>query len=175
MPVKVLYDPIVDADKWEFDSVKNEIKITSIDPQETAYMVVFPSRDQVREFIRPRVIIGDQLLNNSMQRYGYIKKYPWKIMTLSSGVLTVLLLLAIPGISFYKDYQYNQDITFIESNLKSWEPWSWALCQATVSRGNDINEKKIRGNRMHVDSILQINQVHSIDQLLQKEQIIICK
>jgi len=70
MPTRLLYDPIVEANKWEFDRATNEIKITAIDPQETAYMVMFPYRDQAREFTRPRIIIGDHLLNNSMQRYG---------------------------------------------------------------------------------------------------------
>jgi len=175
MPTKLLYDPIVEADKWEFNGATSEIKITAIDPQEIAYIVVFPCRDQIRKFIRPKVIIGDQLLNNSMQKYGYIRKHPWNIAALTSGVFLELTLFASPWISLYMYHLKTRDVEFVESNLKSWEPWSWSFCQAKVLRGSDINEKKIRGNKLNVDSILLMNRVNSIDQLLEKEAVIVCK
>src|SRR6266508_5716524 len=75
MPIKLPYDPIVQARQYEVDRLTNEIKISTIDPKETAYITVFCHPEQTEKFTRPKVIIGDQLLTNFTQTYGYMRKH----------------------------------------------------------------------------------------------------
>jgi hypothetical protein len=48
-------------------------------------------------------------------------------------------------------------------------------CEITMLRRVDANENNIRNNKMSLPAILQLNQVLSLDQLLQKEKILACK
>ena len=72
IPTKILYDPIVQTGygmtlhAWEFDRAMNEVKVSAIDPQEAIYTTIFPIPSELKHYTKPKVIVGDQLLNNSM-------------------------------------------------------------------------------------------------------------
>jgi hypothetical protein len=45
----------------------------------------------------------------------------------------------------------------------------------TVLKGKDINEKNILTDKLPLATILSLNQVFSMDELLQKDRVITCK
>jgi hypothetical protein len=54
MPIKLPYDPIVQARQYEVDRLTNEIKISTIDPKETAYITVFVIQNRQKNLRGPK-------------------------------------------------------------------------------------------------------------------------
>src|SRR6266540_2273378 len=78
VPTKLLYSPKTLKSRYssKFDPKMNEVKVSAIDPGEDFYIIFFPDPSEVEQFIKPDIIIGDQILTNSMQKYGFMKMHP---------------------------------------------------------------------------------------------------
>jgi hypothetical protein len=175
IPVKLLYDPVVYARQWEIDHITNEIDISTIDPKETAYITIFTHSKQAKKFTKPKVIIGDQLLTSFTQRYGYMRKHLLR-PTWGLGA-TVAMVVAMMIFTGYFVHYTNQESEKARVNnatvMKALRPLGQG-CPMTVLRGDDINVKNILNSGISVDIILQINRVSSMNELLQKDEVIAC-
>jgi hypothetical protein len=85
-------------------------------------------------------------------------------------VLTPLLGICLLGYLVYFTHKHSADSEMILDALRLAKG-----CEITMLRRVDANENNIRNNKMSLPAILQLNQVLSLDQLLQKEKILACK
>jgi hypothetical protein len=156
---------------WEYDRTLSEIKISAIDPKEAAYIDIFPALDDYKNFSKPRVIIDGQLITPSIERYGLIKKYPWKTAFFGSFCTFLIASFIDLGYTSYLAYLKRVDYDIIMQSRSPYSP----NCHMVVLRGAEINEDRIMEDPLGLMIILQINKVSSVDQLLKKKEVIACK
>ncbi|WP_351016315.1 hypothetical protein [Shewanella sp. AC91-MNA-CIBAN-0169] len=160
--------------EFTFDKEKLEITIDRIDPNESIYIHLFPSPSLLVKDFEPKVIIDDELLTRGMMRMGYYKKYP-SFMFMNIGLL-IIALLTISSVFFGTNiFKYlrslDPDYVLIQESQNRLQSYS---CVNTVVKMNSEFDWYFSKSLMPLDYTLKANGVGTYDELLSKEQVVVC-
>lgn len=178
-----IYHPIVENGdtqrplEWRHDIERAEIHITALDPSDSAYIVFFPKetfpkdKSVTRVFQKPEILIEGKRVSTLQEQLGFLKKEP------SLAIFFILLLSVIIGIvflvvfSFYPHILPNSDRALTEQATQQLV----SGCQLKPVKVTTNTRSDIAANGLPPLKILQINRASSIEELLNREKIVLCK
>lgn len=179
IPSSLQYPPHIATDakqtrlKWKFHPEENELYIEKLDPKESMYAFMFPGSNEVAEFQKPIVIVGNQLLTSGMQRHGFVRKHPGSVSFLAAAMIFLIAGVVFAGYSVWKITPLNADVSILNQALSNVGRFS--SCHPFVVRGTDINKAKILANsKLNEKSQFSLNDVSSWEELLKKEAVVVC-
>jgi hypothetical protein len=180
IPSGLQYPPQIETDtkqtrlKWKFFPEENELHIEKLDPKESMYAFMFPRSNEVDEFQKPIVIVGNQLLTSGMQRHGFVRKHPGSVGLLAAIVILLIAGAVFAGYSVWEISPLNADVAIVNQALSNVERFS--TCHPFVVRGPDINKARILAkSKLNEQSQFSLNGVSSWEELLKREAVVVCE
>lgn len=177
LPAPSNYQPIVENRdsqrpiEWKNLSERAEIHIESLDPSDSAHIVVFPSEAKAKDFGKPEILIDGKRISSLQEQLGFLKKEPFLVFTMLLFLVVICGAIFSMAFAFYPNMIPNSDRALIEQATERLSGGCSFKSQKVI--GSTRNE--ILSSPLPQQILLQANNATSIDDLLKRDKIVLCK